>query len=158
MNFDILDHWEKINLPHKIGGGRAEFAHGPEGKRIEMSFFKNTNDQSLEGYTKFAPVTQGPPGYVHGGLLAFVLDEAMGSSTWMHGHKTVAANININFIDLAPVDKNLFIKSEITSIEGKKIYVRGKIQFNEKDLVTSEGLFIMISGEMLNSFNKIINS
>lgn len=51
----------------------------------------------------FGPGAEGPPGHVHGGAMAAVLDEAMGTAALLRGKPSVAAEITCRFLAMLPL-------------------------------------------------------
>jgi acyl-coenzyme A thioesterase PaaI-like protein len=50
------------------------------------------DDKKIEANFIFTIHHQGPPGFVHGGATAAVLDEAMGLAIWQAGYHAVTVN------------------------------------------------------------------
>ena len=78
--------WREFDLPFDIGSGRCLFVETENGPTIRMRFFERVADGALVGRVWFGRATFGLPGFVHGGLIAYVMDEAMGSSAWLAGY------------------------------------------------------------------------
>jgi len=55
------------------------------------------DDNHIESTFIFTIHHQGPPGFVHGGASAAVLDEAMGLAIWQSGYRAVTANLMIDY-------------------------------------------------------------
>ncbi|MEM9997247.1 MAG: PaaI family thioesterase [Bacteroidota bacterium] len=51
----------------------------------------------------FGPGAEGPPGHAHGGAMAAVLDEAMGTAALLRGKPSVAAEITCRFLAMLPL-------------------------------------------------------
>src|SRR5262245_26947039 len=62
----------------------------------------------------------GPPTYVHGGVLAALIDEAMGAAAWHAGHKAFAVNLNLNYRQPVPPHVEGRVSARIDRIEGRK--------------------------------------
>ncbi len=96
----------------------------------------------------FGPSTEGPPGHVHGGSLAAVLDEAMGASAWIAGHTVVALKIAVKYRKMLPLGSVTTVEAWVSSVNGRKVLTQGRV-FTEAGTVytESEGLFIHIPPE-----------
>lgn len=92
----------------------------------------------------FGRETQGPPGHVHGGAMAAVLDEAMGGACWMNGHRTVAAKIAVSFLEMVKLETETRVESRIERVDGRKVYVRAMLFDRERRVAESDGLFIVL--------------
>ncbi len=87
---------------------------------------------------------QGPPGHVHGGASAAILDEAMGLVVWAAGHKVAAVNLEINYHKPLPLDVTLFLAARITQIEERKIFSSGEIRLTDGlAAVSGRGIYVV---------------
>jgi acyl-coenzyme A thioesterase PaaI-like protein len=92
----------------------------------------------------------GPPGHVHGGAMAATLDEAMGATAWMNGHRVVAATIKINFIAMLPIETETTVEASIDRVEGRKIHLRSTLTDPAGKVVAEgTGLFVVLRDEVL---------
>jgi acyl-coenzyme A thioesterase PaaI-like protein len=114
---------------------------------LEMVLQKSTVPQELGAEVWFDIATAGPPGHVHGGCQAAVLDEMMGSTGWHFGFAVVAAKIEVNFIEMIPVRKQYSMRGRITKSEGRKVHVEAEIFSGAKIYAKSTGLFITLKDE-----------
>ncbi|MDQ1296257.1 MAG: hypothetical protein QG611_235, partial [Bacteroidota bacterium] len=85
--------WSELKISDSYGSGRAFITGDISNDRIKVRYFKKDSDNSFVARVWFGPSTEGPPGHVHGGSMAAVLDEAMGASAWIAGHTVVAAKL-----------------------------------------------------------------
>ena len=87
---------------------------------------------------------QGPPGHAHGGASAAILDEVMGLVVWAAGYKVVAANININYRKMLPLEQPLLAVAHITQVGERKIVSEGKIQLADSTVaVSGSGVYVI---------------
>mgnify|MGYP001570863410 CR=1 FL=1 len=97
----------------------------------------------------FGRETQGPPGHVHGGAMAAVLDEAMGGACWMNGHRAVAAKISVSFIAMLKLHSETTVEARVERTDGRKIYVRAKMcDARATPIAEADGLFIVLREEV----------
>ena len=75
----------------------------------------------------FGPGAEGPPGHAHGGAQAAVLDEVLGLSAWLAGHAVVMARLEVDMRKMLPLGTVCTVRTEITSVEGRKVYVAGRL-------------------------------
>jgi acyl-coenzyme A thioesterase PaaI-like protein len=86
---------------------------------------------------------EGPPGYVHGGFSAALLDEAMGTAVWRAGHPVVAANIQFDLRAPVPLGQEISVQGWVDRKDGKKVFAKGKIVLADGTVaVEGRGLFI----------------
>lgn len=136
-----------IRLPFNIGSVRAF----PK-DAIEMDFFKNEKDASIYGGVKFGKPMEGPPGHVHGGISAYVLDEAMGIAAWIAGYPSVATEINVKLFEMTPQGKELQIEASVVQVEDRNVKVRAKLFDKSKTYSESTGTFHRVQRNQLERF------
>lgn len=129
----------------------------PDGERTRIAYFRKPDEGTLYARAWFGPRTLGPPGHVHGGAMAAVLDEAMGAVCWMNGHPTVAAQITISFMAMLPVDTETTVEAWIEKVDGRKVDLRAHMKNPSGRIVTEgQGLFVILKDEMLRSLNDLV--
>jgi acyl-coenzyme A thioesterase PaaI-like protein len=116
----------------------------PSGESVRVAYFRGPEAGVLYAKAYFGRETQGPPGHVHGGAMAAVLDEAMGGACWMNGHRTVAAKISVSFLEMLKLATETTVESRIERVEGRKVYVRAKLSGGSRPIAESEGPFIVL--------------
>jgi uncharacterized protein (TIGR00369 family) len=87
----------------------------------------------------------GPPGHSHGGIIATILDEAMGKVNKLRNVIAVTSEMTVNYLKPVPLNKPLRVESREEKVEGRK-HVNVAEILNEKGevLARSRGLFIAI--------------
>jgi len=115
----------------------------PSGESVRIAYFRGPEPGVLYAKAWFGRETQGPPGHVHGGAMAAVLDEAMGGAGWMNGHRTVAAKISVSFLGMLKLESETTVESRIERVEGRKVYVRATLSDGPRRVAESDGLFVV---------------
>ena len=146
--------WERFDLPFGIGSGRSMFVETPSGPTIRMSFFRRRSDNALVGHVWFGAATSGPPGFAHGGLVAFVLDEALGSAGWLAGYPCVAANLNIDFLRMTPLARDCSIEAIVEEVHPTKLLLSARLSLDDKLLVRGRGVFPRINKKRLHEMSR----
>lgn len=137
---------QPVKLPFKIGSGR-DFPK----TALRMQFFKN-KDASLSGEVWFGKPMEGPPGHVHGGVSAYVLDEAMGSAAWVKGYPSVAREIQVKFLEMTPQGQDLQLEAMVTKVDKKSVTVYAKIFDKKKIYSESTGTFHRVARKLVAGF------
>lgn len=119
--------------------------------QLEMVLLRSAQHHELNAEVWFTAATAGPPGHVHGGCQAAVLDEVMGSTGWAHGYGVVAAKIDVAFMEMVPVLRQYSMRGRITSIDKRKIFIEAELFDSEKVYAKSTGLFIVLTKEQMDS-------
>jgi acyl-coenzyme A thioesterase PaaI-like protein len=126
VNLSGEKDWQEFDAPALVGSSLRFVSGDPQGQRFRTCYYRKS-DQSLVARIWFGPETEGPPGHAHGGSLAAVLDEVLGLAAWAAGHAIVVANLNVNFRCLLPILQVVQVDTEIVSVAGRKVLVRGKV-------------------------------
>src|SRR5271163_4085161 len=87
----------------------------------------------------------GPPGHCHGGIIATILDEAMGKVNKRRNVVAVTSEMTVNYLKPVPLRQPLRVESREVRVKGRKHINTAEI-LNEKGdvLARSQGLFIAI--------------
>jgi uncharacterized protein (TIGR00369 family) len=87
----------------------------------------------------------GPPGHCHGGIIATILDEAMGKVNKVRQVVALTSEITINYLKPVPLNKPLRVESREVSVKGRHHINMGEILNQEGEvLARGRGLFIAI--------------
>jgi len=140
--------WTELKIPDTYGKGRAFITGDKTADRIKVRYFQRKSDKSFIARVWFGPATEGPAGFVHGGSMASILDEAMGASVWLQGFTAVAARISVDYRNMLPLETVTSVEAKVISVNGRKIVSAGKI-YDEAGAVyaESEGLYINLPAE-----------
>ena len=86
---------------------------------------------------------QGPPGHVHGGASAALLDEIMGMAVWNAGHQVASVNLECEYRRPLPLGVELHVEGEIVEQTGRAIRARGVITLPDGTLaVIGRGIYV----------------
>lgn len=99
-------------------------------------------DGSLRAEVTLDLPYQGPPGCVHGGVSALILDHTLGVANGWAGVSGVTAELTLRYHHLTPLFEPLTVTARQVSVDGVKIRTVGAISADGRDCVTAEGLFI----------------
>lgn len=114
----------------------------PIGLRLEFLF---AEDRSVVALPTVVDSFEGPPGFLHGGIIATLLDEAMSKAVRVHGFTAMTRQMEIDY--LRPVHSGVPIRIEgrLLRSEGRKHWTEARI-LNDKSstLATAKGLFIEV--------------
>lgn len=91
---------------------------------------------------------QGYPGYVHGGVVASLLDEAMGWATYGRGIWALTGRMETRFRDIVPTNELLTVRGRIERDRGRALEVVAELRDNDnKVLADSRALMFRATGE-----------
>jgi acyl-coenzyme A thioesterase PaaI-like protein len=88
---------------------------------------------------------EGPPGLVHGGASALVLDQVLGEAAAVGGSPGMTGRLTVHYRRPTPLG-DLTVSARLESSEGRKAIVKGEIRDADGQVtVEAEGLFILPS-------------
>lgn len=98
-------------------------------------------DGAVHGTARMHHAHEGPPGFVHGGILSLVLDQTLGLANVVAGRAGMTLALNVRYLHPTPLDTDLEIHSVHDRVEGKNIVSVGSIRADGRTTATAEGIF-----------------
>ncbi|MBM7517154.1 PaaI family thioesterase [Nocardioides nitrophenolicus] len=86
----------------------------------------------------------GPPGKLHGGVGALLLDVLLSSLVQHHGVPAVTASLRLDYRAPTPLDAPLRITGEVVARSGRKVETVGALWHGEVATVEARGLFVQL--------------
>ena len=99
------------------------------------------------GTVTFGSAYEGPPGCVHGGYIAAVFDELLGSTQSLSGSQGMTAHLGIDYRRPTPLHVPLRMEGWFDRSEGRKIYANATIHADGVLTAEASGLFIAFDRE-----------
>jgi len=99
------------------------------------------------GRVTFGSAYEGPPGCVHGGYVAAVFDELLGSTQSLSGTQGMTAHLGIDYRRPTPLHVPLVMEGWLDRREGRKIYANASIHADGVLTAEANGLFIAFDRE-----------
>jgi acyl-coenzyme A thioesterase PaaI-like protein len=91
---------------------------------------------------RFDPITNGPPGGVHGGMIAGVFDELLGSVCVLNDVAGFTGTLSIRYRSLTPIEAPISMRGWVDRAEGRKTFARGTFHDGDTLCAEAEGVFI----------------
>lgn len=109
-------------------------------------FTQITNDRVVCKVT-FTDPYEGPPGCVHGGIVALCWDHVLAAATLIPDARGPTAQLTIHYRKPSPLKQELRFESWVDRHEGKKLWIKGccyarDANGDEVVITEAEGLFI----------------
>jgi acyl-coenzyme A thioesterase PaaI-like protein len=101
----------------------------------------------VKGTVTFGAAYEGPPGCVHGGYVAAVFDELLGSTQSLSGDAGMTAHLGIDYRKPTPLHVPLQMEGWLDRREGRKIYASATIHADGVLTAEASGLFISFDPE-----------
>lgn len=122
------------------GGGNA--------RGMKLTFERDDARQRIVGRFRLGEEFQGGSGYLHGGIIALLLDEAMGKAARFHAEHAVTADLRIQYKRPIPANAEITVEGFVTRRDGRQLYHEGEIRDAEgKLLARGEARFVVIDRE-----------
>jgi uncharacterized protein (TIGR00369 family) len=117
--------------------------NNPEGMRLKFSY-----DEERDCFVcrfRLGKRYTGPPGHSHGGIIATILDEAMGKVNKLRHVIALTSEITVNYLKPVPLNKPLRVESREVRVRGRQHINMAEI-FNQNGevLARSRGTFVAI--------------
>ena len=120
----------------------------PEGLHLEF----HIDSAAVTAYADFqlTELHQGAPGYIHGGIIATLLDEAASKLNRPLGVLAMTRHLAVDYLHPAALHTTLRIASRHLRREGRKLFNESSLAtLDGKVLATGQLLFIVIPDELL---------
>lgn len=100
----------------------------------------------IEGWARFRRFHLGRNGAVHGGALGLLFDSVLGMTSGVitGGPRQRTAYLHINYRQIVPINKELQVDAGVDRVEGRKIFVSGRLSDGDTVLTDSEALFVLL--------------
>jgi uncharacterized protein (TIGR00369 family) len=122
-----------------FGCGQAN----PAGLKLE---FFLAADQSVVSLPTIPDTFEGHPGYLHGGIIATLLDESMSNAVRSRGFIAMTRHLEVDYLRPVPSHSPLRLEGRVTRNEGRKHWSEAKIlDAQGRILAQGKGLFIEVT-------------
>jgi len=102
-------------------------------------------DGTVVCLTTIPATFEGHPGYLHGGIIATLLDEAMSKAVRAGGWTAMTRHMEVDYLRPVPSRTPLRIEGRVIRSEGRKHWAEARIEgAQEKLLARAKGVFIEI--------------
>jgi len=96
------------------------------------------------GEVTFGRAYEGPPGCVHGGMIAAAFDQVFNVMNLMLGTPGPTASLALHYRRPTPLCVPLRLEGWQDKVEGRRIHVRGRLLVEEQVTVEAEGVFVVV--------------
>lgn len=109
-----------------------------------MEFYLDDDGPKVCADVTFGHAYEGPPGHVHGGLVAAAFDELLGATQALSGSPGMTAQLDVSYRAPTPLHVPLRFESTLDDVVGRKIYTSGRVYNGDTLCAEATGLFISI--------------
>ena len=127
--------------------------NNPDGMRLKFAYDEQRN--CFVCRFRLRKRFTGPPGHAHGGIIATILDEAMGKVNRLREVVALTSQITVDYLRPVPLNRALRVESREISVRGRRHIHMAEI-LNDKNevLARSRGTFIAIDPDRI--FNRFV--
>jgi acyl-coenzyme A thioesterase PaaI-like protein len=148
---DLLDKVSTLLKPFD-----ADEWHSPSGRRMDLPVRGNiltipmsahkTDDGRMAGWARFARFHLGRNGAAHGGSLGMLFDTVLGltAAVLTGSRRQRTAYLKINYRNIVPIEKELQFDAGVDRIDGRKIFVSGRLTDGDTLLSEADALFVKL--------------
>jgi acyl-coenzyme A thioesterase PaaI-like protein len=101
----------------------------------------------VRGWARFARFHLGRNGAVHGGALGLLFDSVLGmtSAVLTGGPYQRTAYLHLDYRRIVPIEKELQIDAGVDTVDGRKIFVSGRLSDGGTVLTEGRALFVLLN-------------
>jgi uncharacterized protein (TIGR00369 family) len=120
----------------------------PQGMRLK--FVYDEDSKRFVCHFRLSKRYTGPPGHCHGGIIATILDDAMGKVNKLRDVVALTREMTVEYLKPVPLHQPLRAEGREVSVEGR-IHINAAEILNEKNeiLARSQGTFIAVDPEKM---------
>jgi acyl-coenzyme A thioesterase PaaI-like protein len=109
-------------------------------------YVESSPDGNARAEFELGEAYEGPPGLVHGGVCALVLDHILGSAGGAAGRPGMTGTLQLRYRRPTPLHRPLVARAWVEGAQGRKTTIRGEIaRADGRVTVEASGLFVLPS-------------
>jgi len=123
----------------------------PQGLHLHFTISADPSETiTATAIVELTRLHEGPPGYIHGGIIATLLDEAMSKLNRPLNLLAMTRHIEIDYLRPAPLCTPLTLTSHHVRREGRKLFHAAQLaNANGKILAQAKGFFLVIDPALI---------
>lgn len=87
---------------------------------------------------------EGAPGFAHGGAVATILDDTLGTLLLVVRRPAVTAKLEVNYRRPAFIDRRFEVEAWLERAEGRKLHLAGELRDRGELIADARGLFLEV--------------
>jgi uncharacterized protein (TIGR00369 family) len=113
---------------------------------MKLTFEQDNVNQRIVGRFVLGDRYQGGGGYAHGGIIALLLDEAMGKVCRFRQVRAVTAELSVDFLKPVSVAQNIVVEGREVDQKGRNLFMVGEIRSEDGEvLARGRGRFVVLN-------------
>ena len=125
---------------------------GANPRGMQLTFDQDDATRRIRGAFRIGAEYEGGSGFVHGGIIATLLDEVMAKVSRFVQDRAVTAKLTVEYRKPVPVEEDLIVEGWEVERKGRSLYREGEIR-DASGALLARGLghFIVVDPERLKS-------
>jgi len=112
---------------------------------MQLAFDRDDERLRIVGRFRLGSEYQGGAGFIHGGIIATVLDEAMGKVCRFSDVRAVTAELSIEYLRPIRVDEEIIVEAFQSQRDGRQLFHQGEVRNSEGQLLArGKGRFVVV--------------
>src|SRR5580658_10133276 len=95
---------------------------------MKLTFEQDDVARHIRGVFSLGAEYEGGPGFIHGGIIATVLDEVMGKVARFRDVRAVTAELSIEYLKPVHADVDLDVQGYEVEAKGRNLFIEGEIR------------------------------
>jgi uncharacterized protein (TIGR00369 family) len=118
---------------------------GANDRGMKLTFVQDNVKRRIVGKFILGEAYQGGGGMGHGGIIATLLDEAMGKVCRFREVRAVTAELTVQYLKPVKVDEEIVVEGFETDQKGRNLFLAGEIRNSAGELLAKgTGRFVVI--------------
>lgn len=113
----------------------------------------DSTDREVTVSVTYGAAYEGPPGCLHGGLIAAIFDEVLGFAQALSGAPGMTGRLEVTYRSPTPLHQPLRVTGRFDSIQGRKIMTSGEIYAGDRLCAEAVGTFITVRADKFAQLN-----
>ena len=118
---------------------------GANPRGMRLAFDPDPERRRIVGRFRLGTEYQGGPGFIHGGIIATVLDEAMGKVCRFSDVRAVTAELVVEYLKPVRVEQEIRVEAFESQRDGRHLFHQGEIRDTQGELLArGRGRFVVV--------------
>ncbi len=113
---------------------------------MKLTFEQDNVQRKIVGRFVLGERYQGGGGFAHGGIIAMLLDEAMGKVCRFRQVRAVTAELTVEYLKPVSVEQEIVVEGHETELKGRNLFLAGEIRNGAGEILArGRGRFVVIA-------------